>query len=63
VTPIQAAQREITAELDALARRLGSSPVPDSLIVRVEFDRQTGMPRCVEVDEQRRRRVLGSRVA
>lgn len=59
MTPIEAAEIEVRAELTALARRLGASTVPDAITVRVEFDRETGMPRTVDCQEERRRRLLG----
>lgn len=59
MTPIEAAQHEVKAEFDALARRLGSSCVPEAVVVRVEFDRVTGMPRTVECHEERKRRIAG----
>jgi hypothetical protein len=62
VTPIEAAEREVQAELKALERRIGSAPVPDAVTIRVEFDRQTQMPRVVECHEERGRRVCGGEV-
>lgn len=59
MNPIDAAKAEACAELDALARRLGSSPVPDAIVIRVEMDRETGFPRMVDCQEERRRRILG----
>lgn len=59
MTPIEAAEAEVRVELAALARRLGPSTVPDAITVRVEFDRETGMPRIVDCQEERRRRILG----
>jgi hypothetical protein len=63
MTPIEAAQAEVTAELAALARRLGAATVPDAVTIRVEFDRETGLPRAVECQEERKRRILGGAVA
>jgi len=63
VTPIEAVQREVAAELDALGRRIGTATMPDAITVRVELDRQTGLPRAVECQEERGRRVLGGAVA
>jgi hypothetical protein len=62
VTPIEAARAEVNAELDALARRIGSGPAPDAIVIRVELDRESGMPRAVDCQEERRRRVLGGSV-
>lgn len=59
MTPIEAAAKEVHVELQALARRLGSGTVPDAITVRVEFDRDSGMPRVVDCQEERRRRILG----
>lgn len=59
MTPLDAARREVEIELEALARRLGNER-PDALTVRIEFDRETGMPRTVECQEERKRRILGS---
>jgi hypothetical protein len=59
VTPLDAVKDEVRAELDALARRLGAAPVPDAIVIRVEFDRETHMPRVVDCQEERRRRILG----
>lgn len=63
MTPIDAVKAEVQAELDAMARRLGSSPMPDAVVIRVELDRQTRMPRAVECQEERARRILGGAVA
>lgn len=58
MTPLEAAEAEVRAELAAVARRLGNGRL-DALIVRIEFDRETGMPRVVDCQEERRRRILG----
>lgn len=63
MSPIEAVQREVSAELDALGRRLGTSAMPDAVTIRVEIDRQTGMPRTVDCQEERSRRILGGTVA
>lgn len=60
MTPIEAAAAEIHAELASLARRLGMAAMPDAVTIRVEFDHSTGMPRVVDCQEERRRRILGS---
>lgn len=62
MTPWDAAMREITIEMEAARNRTGNGPMPEKLMVRIEFDRETGMPRNVEVDESRRRRILGGAV-
>jgi hypothetical protein len=59
VSPIEAAEAEIRAELAALARRLGTATAPDAITIRVEFDRATGLPRIVDCQEERRRRIMG----
>lgn len=59
MTPLDVAKREVEIELDALARRIGSTGRLEALTVRIEFDRETGMPRIVDCREERRRRVLG----
>lgn len=59
MTPIDALRREISAELDALERRIGSGPLPVAVEIRVELDRETGMPRAIELHEDRRRHILG----
>lgn len=59
MTPIDAAKREVEIEFESLARRLGSAPVPDAVVVRVEFDRATQMPKIVECQEERGRRIVG----
>jgi hypothetical protein len=59
MSPLDAAKDEVRVELDALARRLGSAPAPDAITIRVEFDRESGMPRVVDCQEERRRRILG----
>lgn len=58
MTPMDALKREVEIELEALIRRLGTER-PDALTVRIEFDRETGMPRTVECQEERKRRILG----
>ena len=63
MSPIEAVQREVAAELDALGRRLGAATMPDAIVLRIEFDRQTGLPRAVECQEERTRRILGGAVA
>jgi hypothetical protein len=63
VTPIDAVRREITAELAALERRIGDGPLPAVVVVRVELDHATGMPRAVECQEERRRHIQGGAVA
>jgi hypothetical protein len=62
VTPIEAATAEMAAELAALGRRLGSGSMPDRIVLVLEMDRETGMPRAVECQEERKRRVLGGAV-
>lgn len=59
MTPIDAVKREVEIELDALACRLNSGKMPEAVTIRIEFDRETGMPRTVDYQEERRRRVLG----
>jgi hypothetical protein len=56
VTPIEVIKREVEIELDALARRIGSS-IPRAIVIRVEFDDRTGKMRAVQCDEQRRRDI------
>lgn len=63
MTPIEAVQREVAAELEALSRRLGASSMPDVVTIRVEIDRHTGMPRKVKCQEERDRRILGGALA
>lgn len=63
MTPLDAVKREVEIELDAMARRLGAKAVPDEVVIRVRLDRKTGMPRTVECDERRERRILGGAVA
>ena len=62
MTPIEAVQREVAAELEALSRRLGASSMPDVVTIRIELDRSTGMPRGVDLREERSRRILGGAV-
>jgi hypothetical protein len=59
VTPIDAAKAEACAELDALQRRLRPGEVPDVIVIRIETDRQSGMPRAVHCHEERSRRIIG----
>lgn len=63
MTPIDAVKAEVCAELDALARRLGSAGAPDAVTIRVELDRASGMPRVVDCQEERRRRIVSAAVA
>lgn len=63
MTPLQAARAEVNAEFDALERRIGSATPPEAIEIRVEFDRQSRMPRSVELHEDRRRSILGGAVA
>lgn len=63
MTPMDAVRREVEIELTALARRIGSGQMPETITVRVETDRETGMPRAVDCHEERRRRILGGSVA
>ncbi len=58
ITPTEALEAELCAEARALARRLGSGQMPDAIVIRVEMDRETGMPRTVDCQEERKRRVL-----
>lgn len=62
MTPIEAIKREVEIELDALARRLGSS-IPRAVTIRVEFDDRHSKIRAVECTEERRRNVLDGRIA
>lgn len=62
MTPIEAARREVEIELDALARRLGSS-IPRSITIRVEFDDRNQKIRSVDCVEERRRTVFDGRIA
>lgn len=59
MTPLEAAEAEVRTELAALARRLGPTDRLDAVTVRIEFDRDTGFPRLVDCQEERRRRILG----
>lgn len=59
MTPLDAAMKEIALELEALRSRIGNGPLPESITVRVEFDRSTGWPRAVDCHEERKRRILG----
>lgn len=59
MTPLEAAEIEVRAELAALARRLGTGHTLTRLRIEIEFDQKTHMPRAVEVEEQRRRHILG----
>lgn len=63
MTPLEAVRREVSAELDALERRIGSGPLPAAILMRVELDSSTGMPRAVECQEERRRHIRGGEVA
>lgn len=63
MTPLEAAEIEVRAELAALARRIGASTMPRSITVRIEFDDATGMPRSVDCQEERRRRILGGAIS
>lgn len=62
MTPIEAAKREVEIELDALARRLGSS-LPRAITIRVEFDDRNQKIRSVDCVEERRRTLFESRIA
>jgi hypothetical protein len=62
MTPLETAGRELMAEWQAYARRLGETGMPRAVTIRIEFDDETGMPRAVECNEERRRRVLGGAV-
>lgn len=62
MTPTEALEAELVAEARALARRLGAGQMPDAIVIRVELDRETGMPRSVHCEEERKRRVLGGAV-
>ena len=62
VTPVEALEAELCAEARALARRLGAGQMPDAIVIRVELDRETGMPRTVDCQEQRKRRILGGTI-
>jgi hypothetical protein len=62
VSPIDAVKREVEIELDALARRLGSS-IPRAVTIRVELDDRKNTIRSVECTEERRRNVLDGRIA
>lgn len=57
VTPLDAALKEITLEMEALRHRIGNGRMPSSLTVHVEFDKDTGQLRAVDVEEHRRRHV------
>lgn len=63
MTPWDAAMKEITLEMEALRRRVGNGPMPSSLTVHVEFDRETGMPRDVRLTDEYHRRIQGGAVA
>lgn len=62
MSPLDAAMREITIELEALRSRVGNGPMPERLTLMIEFDRTTGMPRLVDLQEQRRRQVRGGAI-
>lgn len=62
MSPVDAALRELTIELEALRHRIGNGPMPERIIVEIEFDRVTGMPRSVDLHEQRRRQVRGGQI-
>jgi hypothetical protein len=63
VTPIQAAAREIAAELAALEREeAGGARVLESVTVEVVFDRETRMPRIVTCLPKRQRRIEGGAI-
>jgi hypothetical protein len=62
MTPIDAIKREVEIELDALARRIGSS-LPRAVTIRVELDDRNSKIRSVECTEERRRTVLDGRIA
>jgi hypothetical protein len=63
VTPMQAVRREVLAELDALERIVGDGAAPAAIDIRVEIDRQTGMPRATEVTPSWRRHITGGAIA
>lgn len=63
MSPIDAAMKELTIEMEALRNRVGNGPMPERLTVTVEFDRTSGMPRLVELEPQWRRRINGSDIA
>lgn len=62
MTPWDAAMREITIEMEAARTRTGNGPMPEAILVRIELDRTSGMPRAVAVTEERRRHILGGAV-
>lgn len=62
MTPIDAALREITLEMEALRNRIGNGPMPESVAVEIVFDRVTGMPRTVDLQEHRRRPIRGAEI-
>lgn len=63
MTPLEALEAELCSEARALARRLVAGQMPDAVTIRVVFNRETGMPRDVEVNEERKRRVLGGTIS
>lgn len=63
MSPLDAALKEITLELEALRRRIGNGPMPESISFRVEFDRETGMPRDVRLTDEYHRRIQGGTLA
>jgi hypothetical protein len=63
MAPLDAALKEITLEMEALRHRIGNGRMPSSLTVHVEFDKDTGQLRAVDVEEHRRRHVQGAAVA
>lgn len=62
MTPFDAAMREITLEMEALRARIGNGRLPESIDIRIELDRQSGMPRAVECRPEWRRHIQGGAV-
>lgn len=63
MSPIDAAMKEITIEMDRLAQHIGNGRMPERVTVDVEFDARTGMPKAVELHPSWRRHIQGGAVA
>jgi hypothetical protein len=62
VSPIDAAMREITIEMDRLAQHIGNGKMPERVTVEIEFDARTGMPKAVELHPSWRRHIQGGAI-
>ena len=61
MSPVDAIRREVTIALEAFERRLqaaGPKTMPERVTIVVELDRETGMPRSVDVGEAWTHRIL-----